>query len=773
MYKAEDIKLKRAVALKFLPSQAGESHERFLREAQAVASLNHPNICTIHEIDEEHGFIAMEFIEGASVKEKIEARPLPLDEALHIATQACTGLQAAHDKGIVHRDIKPANLMLTAEGQVKVMDFGLAQIGERTRITKTGSSIGTPAYMSPEQTQGQPADRRTDIWSIGVVLFEMVTGRLPFAGKTDQAISFSIVHAQPEPVTALRSGLPVELDRIVAKALAKSPEERYQNIADLIVDLRRVATTSRQSSSPQTGSRRSFRRAYLWAAVLVLAVAGFFIWRALSPARSAALTDKDTIVVADFANSTGEPIFNDTLRQGLEVQLQQSPFLSIVPDNRIEQTLELMGKPKTTPLTGGVARDVCERTSSVALLEGSISTLVSQYILGLRTTNCLTGAAIDQQQVQVARKEGVIDAITKVAAKFREGVGESLATRERYSTPLEEAATPSLEALKAFSLAGKVLRADGHLKALPLFQRAVEIDPEFASAHAWLGRMYAGIGEFSLGLESAEKAWQYRRRASDHERFYIDFSYYRQVKGDLEKSAQTLEAWAQSYPRDFQPHGFLSGSVSLEVGKFERAVEEGQKAIALDPDVSPVWANIAFADLLLDKMAEAKAVLQKAENRKFTNPELLITRYQIAFLENDQKELARLTEAGYKRSATFASRKHTWPLMAVSFAGLASCRDAASNWHGMADVWSAPPRIRPAPQSERVCMAMQSKRGARRRPPSICRKAEWSNMAADSRWDCPATWRTWRCWRLISRSAFRRTLRFDSPMRRCSALSLT
>src|SRR5687767_13796730 len=243
VYKAEDSKLKRTVALKFLPSYTTENRERFLREAQAAASLNHPSICTIHEIDEEHGFISMEFIEGLSVKEKIEIRPLPLEEALNIAMQACTGLQAAHDKGIVHRDIKPANLMLTAQGQVKVMDFGLAQIGDRTRLTKTGASIGTPAYMSPEQTQGQPADRRTDIWSIGVVLFEMLTGRLPFAGQTEQAISFGIVHTQPEPVTALRSGLPVELDRIVSKALAKSPERRYQNSADLIVDLRSAATS--------------------------------------------------------------------------------------------------------------------------------------------------------------------------------------------------------------------------------------------------------------------------------------------------------------------------------------------------------------------------------------------------------------------------------------------------------------------------------------------------------------------------------------------------
>src|SRR5688572_13068482 len=287
VYKAEDSKLRRTVALKFLPSYTTENRERFLREAQAAASLNHPSICTIHEIDEEHGFLSMEFIEGLSVKEKIEIRPLPLEEALNIAMQACTGLQAAHDRGIVHRDIKPANLMLTAQGQVKIMDFGLAQIGGRTGLTKTGASIGTPAYMSPEQTQGQPTDRRTDIWSIGVVLFEMLTGRLPFAGQTDQAVSYAILHTQPEPVTALRSGLPLELDRILAKALAKSPEQRYQNTADLIVDLRSAAA-SRQPSSRQTPHppQTRFRWAYPLVASLLLVVLGFVTWRALSPGRS-------------------------------------------------------------------------------------------------------------------------------------------------------------------------------------------------------------------------------------------------------------------------------------------------------------------------------------------------------------------------------------------------------------------------------------------------------------------------------------------------------
>ncbi|MDQ6698653.1 MAG: hypothetical protein M3Z36_00535, partial [Acidobacteriota bacterium] len=315
------------------------------------------------------------------------------------------------------------------------------------------------------------------------------------------------------------------------------------------------------------------------------------------------------------------------------------------------------GKPGNTALTGGVAREVCERTNSAALLDGSISGVGTAFVLGLRAINCRTGTILNQQQIQVARKEDVIGAITSIAAKFRAAAGESLAMVERYSTPLDEAATPSLEALRAYSIANKVRNTEGHLKALPLYQRALEIDPQFASAHAWLGRMYAGIGEFSLGLVSAENAWRYRQRASDHERFYIDLSYWRQVKGDLEKSAQVCESWIQSYPRDPQPHGFLSGSISVGLGKFERAVDEARTALVMDPGIAMIRANLASAYVLLEKRAEAKAVLQQAAVLKLNLPELLVTRYQIAFLESDRQALERLTEAGYKRSPTFCEQE--------------------------------------------------------------------------------------------------------------------
>jgi tetratricopeptide (TPR) repeat protein len=649
VYKTEDTNLGRTVALKFLAAHLLESEEhkqRFLREAKATASLDHPNICMVYEVGETDGhiFLAMGYVDGVEVRAKIKARPLKLDEALDIAIQAAEGLRAAHQKGIVHRDIKSSNLMLTSTGQVKIMDFGLAQLTDGTRLTKTDTVMGTPAYMSPEQAQRLPTDRRRDIWSLGVVLYEMVTGRLPFEGDREQAVLYSIINEPHEPITALRVGVPPELDRIVAKALAKSPNQRYQHLDDMLVDLRalrsqlsaaRVTTRPRPAASPIPRAR--WKLALGAAAVLLACVAAAYVYSDRVPA----LTEKDTIVLADFTNSTGEPVFDGALRQGLAIQLSQSPFLSLVSEQRIQQTLRLMGQPPDARLTPELARELCERAGASAVLDGSIASLGSQYILGLRATNCTTGDILDQEQATVPTREDVLSSLSQIAREFRTRVGESLATVEMHSTPLPEATTSSLEALKAFSAGYNVNMSEGNAAAIPFDRRVVEIDPQFAKAHALLGLSYSAIGESVLSTESTLKAWRLRDRVSDREKFFIDFLYDRQVTGNLEKAYQTLELWNQTYPRGEDPSAaaFFAGLAGHGTGRFERVIEVSRKGIAADPGRVFRYSNLATANYFLDRFEEAKGAIERASERNRVDPGLLLIRYYIAVIEGDNGQM--------------------------------------------------------------------------------------------------------------------------------------
>jgi eukaryotic-like serine/threonine-protein kinase len=639
VYKAEDSRLHRPVALKFVSEDLASDAEalsRFQREARTASALNHPHICTIYDIGEQDGrsFIAMEYLEGATLKDRLAAGPLGLDTVLQLGIQIADALDAAHTANIIHRDIKPANIFISSRGHAKLLDFGLAKSGPATPLadvttiagTRQGVVMGTAAYMAPEQARGEALDHRADIWSFGLVLYEMAKG------------------TRPAPVVRLRVEESPELERVISKCLETDRDLRYQHAADLRTDLERLKRGTDGSATvgaDSSGTARSRWRLVATAAVVTALVAGGYVYYP----RAATLTDKDTIVLAEFTNTTGDAVFDDTLRQGLAVQLQQSPFLSLISDQRIRGTLPLMNQPADARLTPDIAQGVCVRTASAAVLEGSIAMLGSQYVLGLRATNCTTGDILANEQAQAARKEEVLSTLSQIATRFRTRVGESLATIEKRSRPLAEATTPSLEALQAYSAGMKAALAGSSVRALALFQRAVAIDPDFALAHAHVGFRYGGMGESALGRQSLLKAYELRNRASDAERFYIETLYDRDFTGNLERERRTLETWAESYPRDASPHTLMAGLALSSTGQHELAIAETEKAIVLDPDHTPAYANRAHNQLRLNRLDDALMTVRRATERKLESENFLLIPYFVAFLKGDDEEIKRTATA--------------------------------------------------------------------------------------------------------------------------------
>jgi len=674
VYKAEDSRLRRAVALKFVSDELSRDPEalsRFTREAQTASALNHPNICTIHDIggQDERSFIVMEYLEGTTLKDRLAGGALSVNAALDVGIQIADALDAAHGAGIVHRDIKPANIFIAARDRVKVLDFGLAKMrmldsphADVTTLagTRQGVVMGTAAYMAPEQARGEAVDHRADIWSFGLVLYEMVVGTRPA-----QAVRLRV------------EGSP-ELERVVSRCLETDRELRYQHAADLRTDLERLTRGSDSAltgrDQPPVKARARWTVVAAVAAAIALAAVGYFFY----PRQASALTEKDTIVLADFTNTTGDPVFDDTLRQGLAAQLQQSPFLSLVSDEGIRRTLPLMNQPADARLTPEVARVVCVRTGGAAVLQGSIAALGSQYVLGLRATSCATGDILADEQAQASRKEDVLSTLSQMATRFRTRVGESLATIERSSTPLE-ATTPSLEALQAYSAGVKAALAGSNVRALALFQRAIAIDPDFAMAHAYVGFRYSIMGESALARESLFKAYQLRNRASDVERFYIETLYDRDVTGNLERERRTLETWADSYPRDASPHTLIAGLALSTTGQHELALAETEKAIALDPDRIPAYGSKAFHQLVLNRLDDASLTVRLAAERKLESADLLLAQYFVAFLTGNENEIGRTATAARKSPATEDTISHIEALALARAGQLQQARRMAAD----------------------------------------------------------------------------------------------
>ena len=723
VYLAQDTgKLGREVAVKFLPAEVAADPQRLQRfelEASTVAGLTHQNIVAVYDFGEEGAarFVVTEYVDGVTLRRLMSERKLKLHDVLDVGAQVASALDAAHSAGVVHRDIKPENVMVRRDHTVKVLDFGLAKPFEAraglgggvdteagTRMmanTSPGMIMGTVAYMSPEQSRGEYVDARTDIWSLGVVLYEMLAGRLPFEGSDVHRRIIAIQEQEPAPLARLVEGVPERLEEIVLKSLSKDPDGRYQTAKGLLIDLRNLKrkleldaemgravppelralageTGDAAHTSPQTlpyggaatdtaahahatssaeyivtGIRRH-KRAAVAAAVLLAAAVTALLFFFLPGRRAQALTERDTILLSDFVNTTGDAVFDGTLKQALAVHLGQSPFLNIYPDERVREALRFMGRAADERLTRDVAREICQRQGLKALLAGSISNLGSHYVVTLEAVNARTGEAIAREQAEAESKEQVLASLGAAATRLREKLGESLASVQKFDAPIEQVTTSSLDALKAYSLGNEQRGRGNPIEAAALYKRAVELDPNFALAHAVLSVVYANAGEAQLAREYAQKAFELRDRVSERERFYVSEKFYSYVTGEREKALEVLETWKQTYPRDIVPHVNIGVYYSL-VGRYDRTLEESREAVALDPGSDSARSNVVDSFIALGRYDEAADAAEQFFGRAPDSPAYHHFQSYLALIRGDGERVAREAEwyAGKPYEADF------------------------------------------------------------------------------------------------------------------------